>query len=50
MSKINKIGMTFGDLTVISRAQDHIADNGRHHLQYNCLCSVCGNVHYYQSE
>lgn len=50
MSKINKIGMTFGDLTVISRAQDHIADNGRRYLQYNCLCSVCGNVHIKRSD
>lgn len=50
MSKINKIGHTYGDLTVISRAPDYIADNGRHYVQYNCLCSICGDVHIKRSD
>lgn len=50
MSKINKIGITFGDLTVVSRAPDYVADNGRHYVQYNCLCSVCGNIHLKRSD
>lgn len=48
--KIDKIGNTFGDLTVMSRAQDYVANNGRRYVQYNCLCSVCGNIHIKRSD
>ena len=32
----------FGELTVLSQAQDSVAENGRHYKMWHCRCS-CGN-------
>lgn len=40
---INEIGNIYGDLTVISRAENHINPNGKPRVQWNCLCK-CGNT------
>lgn len=34
-------GKKFGDLTVISRADDYVSPSGAHNAQWNCHCS-CG--------
>lgn len=35
-------GQKFGKLTVIERTEDYIENNGKHRVQWNCLCD-CGN-------
>lgn len=42
-SFIDHTGEVFGRLTVLSRADDYIAPNGKHHVMWNCQCS-CGNT------
>jgi hypothetical protein len=41
-------GKTFGRLTVIERAEDHITRGGTHKVRWLCKCT-CGNTHYTQS-
>lgn len=36
-------GMTFGELTVLCRAEDHVYKSGRRDIAYTCKCS-CGNI------
>ena len=38
----NLIGMKFGRLTVIEKAEDHVYPSGAHRPRYKCLCD-CGN-------
>ena len=40
---IDLTGQTFGDLTVLERADDYIPPNGKHESQWKCECS-CGNI------
>lgn len=40
---IDLTGMQFGQLTVLSRAENYISPNGFQNTQWNCKCS-CGNV------
>lgn len=42
-SFIDRTGERFGRLTVLSRADDYVAKNGKHHVRWNCICD-CGNV------
>lgn len=45
MAKLkNEIGNVYGDLTVISRAEDQINPSGKHRVRWNCKCS-CGNFY-----
>lgn len=39
----NRIGERFGRLTVESRAEDYVAANGAHHVQWRCHCD-CGKM------
>lgn len=41
-SFIDHTGERFGRLTVLSRDDDYIAPNGKHHVQWRCKCD-CGN-------
>ena len=41
-SFIDHTGKRFGKLTVISRAEDYVAPNGKHHVCWLCKCD-CGN-------
>lgn len=41
-SLIDHKGERFGRLTVVSRADDYIAPNGKHHVRWLCKCD-CGN-------
>ena len=44
MGKLKDLtGQRFGKLTVIERAEDHIECNGKHRVQWKCLCD-CGNT------
>lgn len=42
-SLVDHTGEVFGDLTVLSRADDYVAPNGKHHVMWNCIC-LCGNT------
>lgn len=42
-SLIDHTGETFGRLTVISRADNYVAPNGKTHVKWLCKC-VCGNL------
>ena len=42
-SFIDRTGERFGRLTVLSRADDYIANNGKHHVRWNCICD-CGKT------
>lgn len=43
MTKINDLtGKTFGKLTVIRRAEDHVSKNGNKRVAWLCKCE-CGN-------
>jgi hypothetical protein len=42
-TKENLIGQRFGRLVVVSRADDYITKQGKHEVQWNCLCD-CGNM------
>lgn len=39
----DRTGERFGNLTVISRAEDYILRNGKHRVMWNCVCD-CGNI------
>lgn len=39
----NLTGQTFGELTVIERADDHVCPSGQHIRMWKCVCS-CGNI------
>ena len=41
-SLINRVGEQYGRLTVIERADDYVAPNGKHHVRWLCQCE-CGN-------
>lgn len=45
---INEIGNIYGDLTVISRAENHINPSKKPRVQWNCLCT-CGNTYHNHS-
>lgn len=40
---IDRVGLTYGKLTVISRADDYLSPNGRKHTMWLCQCE-CGNT------
>lgn len=42
-SFIDRTGERFGRLVVVSRADDYISKNGKHHVRWNCVCD-CGNA------
>lgn len=39
----NMVGREFGKLTVISRAEDYVLDDGLRHIMWNCACE-CGGL------
>ena len=41
-SLIDKTGERYGRLVVLSRAEDYVAPNGKHHVRWLCQCD-CGN-------
>lgn len=40
---IDETGNIYGDLTVVSRAENHINPSGKPRVQWNCICT-CGNT------
>lgn len=42
MNKLDLLGNQYGDLTVISPAEDDVLENGRHFTKWLCQCA-CGN-------
>lgn len=42
-TKSNLVGQKYGRLLVVSRADDYITRQGKHEVQWNCLCD-CGNT------
>lgn len=42
-SFIDRTGERFGRLTVLERSDDYIANNGKHHVRWKCICD-CGNT------